>query len=281
MGHEIGFDQVSVRFGRKQALSDVTTTIIADAVTGLVGRNGSGKTTLLRVAAGRELRHSGRVRLDNLPATTPGLVHLAGDAWPWAADQSIASMAGHAARFHPGFSAAALDAHLTRFGLTSQARVSSLSRGQGSAARCAIALASRAPVTLLDEPQLGMDAPSRELLAELIVEELGELPRTLVVSTHLIDETAPLFEHLLVLDAGRALVNDEVDSLLGRFVQVEGDAEALAGVRLHDAHPLGGRVSGVLDRTELHSLPAGVRTTALQVQQLAGLLPHLTQGALR
>lgn len=279
MAHEIGLKNLSVRFGRKLALGEVTTTIVSGEVTGLVGRNGAGKTTLLRVAAGRELRYRGSVRIDTMPATTPGLVYLASDTFAWAADQTIATMAGHAARLHAGFSSNALDDYLTRFGLSPQSRIGSLSRGQASAARCAIALATRAPVTLLDEPQLGMDAPSRELLTGLIVDELAELPRTLVISTHLIDETAPLFQHLLVLDAGRVVVNDEVDALLHRFVHVEGDADVLAGVDLHDTHQLGGRRSGILDRSRAAALPTGIKATPLQVQQLAGLLPHLTQGA--
>lgn len=279
MGCEIGFDRVGVRFGRTQALAEVSATLAADTITGLVGRNGSGKTTLLRVAAGREIPGAGEVRIGGRSAAVHGQVHLAGDSWPWAADQSVATLASHAARLHPGFSTDAYRAHLARFGLTDRALVGTLSRGQASAARCAVALASRAPVTLLDEPQLGMDAQARETLADLIVAEQSEATRTFVISTHLIDETAPLFEDLLVLDAGRVIAHDAVDALLSRFVQVEGNAAALAGVRLRDVHRLGDRVNGVLERSETHMLPTGVRIAPLRVQRLAGVLPQLTQEA--
>jgi len=258
---------ISLRHGRTEALRDISLDIAADVVTGLVGRNGAGKTSLLRVIADFEPRHRGTVEAF-------GRVMLTSDRWAAAADQSVASMIGHLRRTQPGFDADRAHELLSRFGVPARAGVLRLSRGQASAAQVSLALASRAPITLLDEPHLGLDAPSRDLFAALVVEELQTHPRTIVISTHLIDETAPLFERLIVLDAGRVVADDDVDTLLGRWVRVQGSEARMAGVPLLQPERLGGRVTGIVERTILDAVGAdGARVSSLSVQELAGVLP--------
>lgn len=267
----VSLRDIALRYGRTDALRGVTLDIAADAVTGLVGRNGAGKTSLMRVVAGFEPRHAGSVR-------TAGRVMLTSDRWAAAADQSVASMIGHLRRAQPSFDPDRAHELLGRFGVPPRAGLLRLSRGQASAAQASLALASRAPITLLDEPHLGLDAPSRELFAALVVEELVTHPRTIVISTHLIDETSPLFERLIVLDAGRVVADDAMDALLARWVRVQGPADRLAGVRLLRPERLGGRVTGIVERAALDAAGAdGVRVSRLSVQELAGVLPLASQ----
>lgn len=191
----IELTDVSLRHGRTLALDGVSATIPAGSVTGLVGRNGAGKTSLLRVIAGREPRHTGRVSVLAQPASrlghTPGAVHLLCDTWGFAADLTVAGVGAHLRRLGGPYDQDRARDLLDRFGVPHDAPVGRLSRGQASAARLSLALASRAPITLLDEPTLGMDAAARALTTRVVIEELAEAPRTLVISTHLIDEAAP------------------------------------------------------------------------------------------
>lgn len=270
-------ESVSLRYGRHVALAEVTTSLPQGAIVGLTGRNGAGKSSLLRALVGREPGHTGAIRVGGLPVRrlgrALGLAHLSGDDWPYAADQNLRSMLGALRRTRPGFDAARAAELLEAFGVPLAGFKRNLSRGQFSAAQSALGLATRAPLTLLDEPQLGLDAPSRERLAALIVQEQADWPRTIVISTHLIDETAPLFERLLVLDAGRLVADDDVDVLLGRYLRVQADSATLEILpHLGAIERLGGRASAVVPAD---AVPRELvdRAHPLTLQALASVLP--------
>ena len=79
-----------------------------------------------------------------------------------------------------------------------------------------VGLAARTPVTLFDEAHLGMDAPSRAAFHDELLADFMARPRTIVVSTHLIDELSPLFEEVVIVDDGRLVLQDETEALRAR-----------------------------------------------------------------
>lgn len=87
------------------------------------------------------------------------------------------------------------------------------------------ALASRAGLTLLDEPTAGLDAVAREQFYRLLLEDFSHTGRTFVLSTHIIGEAAPLFEEVLILNGGRITEHGPTDELLELFRTVSGPAE--------------------------------------------------------
>ncbi len=87
-----------------------------------------------------------------------------------------------------------------------------------------IGLASRAPVTILDEVHLGMDAPTRQLLIDLLLADLAEVPRTVILSSHLIDEIGHLLETVTILHKGKVLLAEEADDVRRRGVTITGPA---------------------------------------------------------
>jgi ABC-2 type transport system ATP-binding protein len=93
-----------------------------------------------------------------------------------------------------------------------------------SAVGIVIGLASRAPVTLFDEPYLGLDAVARQLFYDRLLADYAEHPRTVVLSTHLIEEIAPLLERVLLIDRGRVLLDADAEALGGSAVTVTGRA---------------------------------------------------------
>ncbi len=266
---------LTLRYGRTIALDAATLTLPTGTIVGLVGRNGAGKTSLLRVLAGLEPGYSGVARVHGLDARhvgrRPGLVHL--DAPLRAtADQSLASLLGHLRRARPGFDADAAARWLDAFGVRKRGTLRALSGGQASAARLSLALASRAPLTLLDEPTLGMDAPSRDLTARAIVEEFEAYPRAFVISTHLIDEASPLFERLWLLDAGRVVADDDAEALRERYVRVQGDAETVAALpHLGELDRLGRRASALVKADDAPE-DASLQVAPVTLQQLVGAL---------
>jgi ABC-2 type transport system ATP-binding protein len=135
------------------------------------------------------------------------------------------------------------------FGLPRKRRVKKLSRGMLSALGVIVGLASRAPITLFDEPYLGLDAVARHLFYDRLLADYAEHPRTVILSTHLIDEVSDLIEHVLLLDRGRLVVDEDAEALRGQVKTVTGPSDAV------DAFAVG--------REELHRdrLGATVRAT--------------------
>src|SRR5690606_7550110 len=75
-----------------------------------------------------------------------------------------------------------------------------------------------------DEPYLGLDAVARQIFYDRLLEDYSEHPRTIILSSHLIDEVANLIERVIVIDDGRILLNEETDAVRDRAVTVVGDA---------------------------------------------------------
>src|SRR5690349_19031226 len=114
---------------------------------------------------------------------------------------------------------------LRDFDLPAKRPVKKLSRGMSSAVGIVIGLASRAPLTLFDEPYLGLDAVARQLFYDRLIADYAEHPRTVVLSTHLIEEIAPLLEHVLLIDRGRVLLDADAESLRDTAATVSGPGE--------------------------------------------------------
>jgi ABC-2 type transport system ATP-binding protein len=222
---------VTKRYGRATALDDITFTLREHTIYGLLGRNGAGKTTLMQMLTGQ-----------NFP--TSGEVTVFGSA-PYENDAVLADLCfvkesqrypdsftvGHAVRagalLFPRWDAEFAQSLVDDFGLPRRRRVKKLSRGMVSALGCIIGLASRSPLTFFDEPYLGLDAVARQLFYDRLLADYADHPRTIVLSTHLINEVGDLIEHVLLLDQGRLVVDQDAETLRGEAVTLTGPADAI------------------------------------------------------
>ncbi len=281
-----------LRFGEVTALDGLSFTLTGGRIYGLLGRNGSGKTSLLSVIAAFRKATSGQILLDGVEpfenakvVSQVCLIRESGDVY----DERLDRILGTANQLRPHWDAGYAAKLMERFKLSPRKRVSTLSRGQKSALGVVLGLASRAPLTMFDESYLGMDAPSRYAFYEELLADYGAHPRTIIVSTHLIEEVAPLLEEVVIIDQGRLVVHDEADALRGRGVSVAGPAEVV------DTFTAGLTVLGqqTLGRTKAVTVFGELDPVQVQAAQLAGLelgpvplqdlFVHLTkeQGALR
>lgn len=273
MSRDVVVDDLSVTYsswrGATDALAGVSLVLGEPAIVGLVGRNRAGKSTLLRVLAGREPRYRGEASVFGRPAPRAmGQAIVAGDRWPFAAGQTFKTLARHLGRVHPGFDYTRFQAMMKRFGVDPRSSVQS--RGSVSSGLACLALAARAPLTMLDEPMLGMDAPSRETIAEIVVEEQAEAPRIIVMSTHLIDEVADLFERVVVLEGGRLRADADPSVLVSQYRRVEGAHDDIARLRIvGDVARLGNRAEAI---AEADALPDTVRAYPVGLQDLVTAL---------
>ena len=106
-----------------------------------------------------------------------------------------------------------------------------------------IALASQAPVTILDEPAAGLDVVMRERFYQLLLEDFARTGRTFIVSTHIIEEAASVFENVIILDHGRILENCPTEELVDQFRYISGREDVVdqvcRGLEVLSAHQMG------------------------------------------
>ncbi len=271
---------VTMRFRGHTALQAVSTTIEQDTITGLLGRNGAGKTTLLQLLTGHRVPTSGRVEVFGRPPFEDDDVLSQicfvkeGQRYPDAFRVCDAVTA--ASWLFPRWDGDLAEQLLTDFELPRTRAVRKLSRGMNSAVGIVIGLASRAPLTLFDEPYLGLDAVARQLFYDRLLADYAEHPRTILLSTHLIEEISDLLERVLLVDRGRVMLDDDAETLRSTALTVAGPRAAVEefgrGREVLNTEALGGharavvRVSGPAD--EATALAAGLTTEPTPLQRL-------------
>ncbi len=184
--------------------------------------------------------------------------------------------------FFENWDAEFADRLIEDFRLPLNRTIKKLSRGQLSAVGVIVGLASRAPLTFFDEPYLGLDAVARHIFYDRLLEDYAEHPRTVVLSTHLIDEVANLLEHIILIDQGRILLDQEADEVRGSATTVAGPRAAVesfvADRPVIGRERLGGlasvTVDGRLDQTDrIRAAELGLELAPVSLQQL---IIHLT-----
>lgn len=145
-----------------------------------------------------------------------------------------------------------------------------------------LGIASRAPLTIFDESYLGMDVPSRNLFYDALLADYTEVPRTIVLSTHLVSEVSALLEEVVILDNGRLVTQSPVDSLRGRGASIVGPAAAVdeltADLVVLAEQRLGGTKSTTVLGDLDDALLAKARSAGLEIGPvgLQELFVHLT-----
>jgi len=246
---------LDVRFGATRAIDDVSLSLTGGTIVGLLGRNGAGKSTMLSVLAGFRRPTSGTVRVDRADPyehrrlmSDTCLVRPDGDLeGSLTVDDALAIAAALRPRWDDEYAG-----HLVeRLEIPKRTRVDALSRGQRSALAVTIGMASRAPLTMFDEPHLGMDAPSRYAFYDELLADYLAHPRTVIVSTHLIDEIAGVLEDVVILHHGRVLAHRAAADLQADGVELTGPAsrvDALVGdLPVLSARSIGSTTSVVVD----------------------------------
>ncbi|MBO0981166.1 ABC transporter ATP-binding protein [Microbacterium sp. SD291] len=275
------------RYKDKRALDDVSLSIEGGAIYGLLGRNGAGKTTLMSILTAQNFETSGSVRVfgehpyENAQVLSRICFVRESQKYPDDAHPVHAFKA--ASLFFPNWDQRLADELVEEFQLPTKQKIKKLSRGQLSAVGVIIGLASRAEITFFDEPYLGLDAVARQIFYDRLVQDYAEHPRTVILSSHLIDEVSNLIEKVIVIDNGRIILDDDTDAVRDRAVTVVGEAarveEWVGGREVLHRETLGRVASvtvlGVLSPAERAEVAAsGLELAPVSLQQL---IVRLTQ----
>ncbi|HTN56641.1 MAG TPA: ABC transporter ATP-binding protein [Protaetiibacter sp.] len=262
------------------AVADASFALEENRIHGLLGRNGAGKTTLMQLLTGQEFATRGTIEVfGESPVENARVldnVCFIKESQRYPDDFRVKHVLKSAPWFFPDWDDDFARDLVERFRLPENRRVKKLSRGQLSAVGVIVGLASRAPLTFFDEPYLGLDAVARQLFYDVLLADFAEHPRTVVLSTHLIDEVSNLLEHVVVIDDGRIVIDADADELRGSAVDVVGTRSAVESFTssrevLHRT-ALGGlataTVAGLDDAGRAAAREAGLELAPVSLQQL-------------
>jgi ABC-2 type transport system ATP-binding protein len=283
----VNVSELTRRFGAKTALCSVSLSLSRGVVYGLVGANGAGKTTLIKHILGLLRAESGSVRVfGHDPVAEPvavlsriGYLSEENDLPGW---MRVDELIRYSRAFYPAWDDVYAEQLREVFALDPTAKIKSLSRGQKARAGLLIALAHRPELLVLDEPSSGLDPIVRRDILGAVIRTIAEEGRTVLFSSHLLEEVEQVAGHVTMIHEGRIALSAALDEIK--------DSHRCVTVRFAESRPQPPSVPGVLrwdgagrewtavwrdGSGELHAAVAGLEGGARIVAERAASLDEI------
>jgi len=286
---KIEVNQLVKAYGEKRALDGISFAISEPKIYGLLGRNGAGKTTFMEILAGQVPETGGSILVEGKkPFDNQAVISdvcLIKEGGNFKAELKIKQLLKVCSFFYPKWDQQLAEELIQTFSLSLNAKVKTLSKGMESALGITVGLASKAPITVFDEPYIGMDAAARKSFYEILLKEYDKAPRMIIFSTHLIDEAALLFEEVLIFDQGKLVMQEETDRLREETCSVTGTVKQVqdftAGKKVLMKKQLAGMMTAYVYANEREADACGLQVEGIPIQELMIYLTgHKTEGAL-
>lgn len=222
----IKISNLSKAYGDEYALKDLSLTIEENKIYGLLGRNGAGKTTLLNLITNRIFPTEGNITIDGKDiASNEDIVDkiyfmTEKDLYP--DSMRVKELFKWTKNFYPNFDMEYALELSKKFGLNIKKKFKELSTGYSSISKIIVTLASGAEVLIFDEPVLGLDAHHREFFYKELIRNYTEEPKTIILSTHIIEEISNILEGVIIVKDKNILKNDDVENILSNSYTVSG-----------------------------------------------------------
>lgn len=227
----IELKQVTKQYGQVTVLKKITLSIDEPGIYCLLGRNGAGKTTFLKSLAGYQNITNGSIQVDGKTITTStlntGVSYIENFAKHF--NLPVRKLLRIASKVNPDYNYNFALEMMERFELDGKKKFNHLSLGMKTMVSTIICLASNKEVILLDEPVLGFDAIMRVEFYDMLTESFQKHPRTIIVSTHIIEEIAKTIQKLIIIDKGSVRFFDTLQSVETKAFSISGlqkDVEA-------------------------------------------------------
>lgn len=291
MGKVVELTRLTKSYGDVKAVHNVSFSMDEGKIYGLLGRNGAGKTTIMHMitaqlfATSGELKVFGEIPYENNRVLSQICFIKESQKYPDV--YRIIDVLNISASFFPNWDHAYALSLAEEFRLPLKRRMKKLSRGMLSSVGIIIGLASRAPLTIFDEPYLGLDAVARSLFYDRLIEDYSLHPRTVILSSHLIDEVSSILEHVMVIDNGTLIIDEDAEALRGRAFTLAGPKAVVesftAGKEVIHREPFGNLVTATVmgqwdagERKQAEAL--GLELAPVSLQQL---IVYLTNGKMQ
>lgn len=223
---------VTKAYGSQIVLEDSNFSIKKNTLTGIIGRNGVGKTTLMKMIAGFIQESSGTLDVfserpfNSLKVSSNSI--FTDDLMLFPQSMRLIDILNECKRFYFRWDHALALRLLDYFGLHPQLKPRVLSKGKKSTFHAIIGIASRSPLTIFDEPTTGMDAVVRKDFYRALLKDYLAHPRTILLSSHHVEEIEDLLEDVLLIHDQKILFHDSVTALQETFLNLTGKEQLLA-----------------------------------------------------
>ena len=225
----IQIKNITKKYKDVTVLDNVSFSFEYGKIYGFLGRNGAGKSTLINIIANRIFADSGEITIDDIPAKENMKIHdkifCMSEADLYDENLKVKELFKWIDRFYDDFDKAKAFEIAGKFNLDTNRKFKALSKGYQSIFKLTVALSLNVPYVIFDEPVLGLDANHRELFYELLLKDYETNERTIIIATHLIEEVTNIIEEVILIDKGKVLLQDNVDSLLETGYSVSGLAD--------------------------------------------------------
>jgi ABC-2 type transport system ATP-binding protein len=218
----VDINDLSRSFGGRTALDGVALRVAAGQIHGLVGSNGAGKTTLLKHLLGLLRATTGSVRVFGLdpvrdPVGVLGRIGYLSEERELPEWMSVNELLRYTQAFHPTWDASYARELLDTFALDPAKKIKDLSKGMRAQAGLIAAVAHRPELLILDEPSSGLDAVVRRDILDAIVRTVADDGRTVIFSSHLLDEVQRMSDHVTLIHHGRVKLSGAIDDVRSAY----------------------------------------------------------------
>lgn len=214
----IKISNVCKKYGDTFAIDNISLTIEENKIYGLLGRNGAGKTTLLNAINNRIFLDEGDIYIDNKNLSEDknglGKIYFMTEQNLYPQSMKIKELFNWTSEFYTNFDMSYALELSKKFELNINKKIKELSTGYSSICKLINTMASGAEILMFDEPVLGLDANHRELFYSELMENYIEKPKTIILSTHIIEEVAQLLERVIIIKDGKLIKDENVEELL-------------------------------------------------------------------
>lgn len=256
-------EKLTKKIRGRDALKQLNLKLEGDKLTGLIGRNGAGKTTLMKILAGFWKRSSGKVEVfgkrpfQNLFVSVNTI--YVDDTMYFDSSLRLDDILKEAANFYPNFDSELAKRLFNYFSFQPYARHGHLSKGKRSTFNMIIGLASRCKLTMLDEPTTGMDASVRKDFYRALLKDYLAHPRTILISSHHLEEIEDILEEVILVDEGELVVHETMEWFKEHAYGITGRTEIVQNLlREEDViyqKEIGDHLTYVVVNQESSSLP--------------------------
>jgi len=213
------------------ALNNVNISISENKIIGLIGKNGAGKTTFLKTCAGRIRPTDGDIKIfdsnvfDNLDVMAKMV--FVDEESKFNSNYKIKEIMNVANLYYNSWNDELASKLIKHFGLNPEKKYKKLSRGMKTQVNVIVGLCSRMPLTILDEPTLGLDAAFRKDFYHILLNEFINYPRTIIISSHLLNEIDMLLEEIILINDGEVLMHKSMEEFKDYSIMLSGDTSFL------------------------------------------------------
>ena len=206
--------ELSMRYHRTLALDNLNLALTPGKIVGLLGPNGSGKTTLIKLTAGLLTPTSGEIQVCGQPISpaTKALVSYLPDKTYFSAKQKIRELLDTFQDFYADFDRERAENMLGALGISLEARLGSLSKGNQEKVQLVVVMSRRARLYLLDEPIGGVDPAARDYILNTIITNYDPTA-TVLISTHLIEDVERGLDEFIFLNQGKIVRQGTADQV--------------------------------------------------------------------